>query len=76
MDGSSSRQSGTPADDSALLTRGPDIMSLNEYFTALDGVIEDLEKMWKGMTEGRGGAREAGVKDLVCLTSGSRSVFH
>lgn len=55
----------TPADETALLTRGPDIMALGEYFTAMDGVIGDLERMWKGFTAGRGGAREAGVRDLV-----------
>ncbi|WVW83405.1 hypothetical protein I302_105424 [Kwoniella bestiolae CBS 10118] len=57
----------SPADETALLTRGPDIMALNEYFAALDGVILDLERMWKGLMEGRGGAREAGVKDLSNL---------
>ncbi|WVQ98552.1 hypothetical protein IAU59_005678 [Kwoniella sp. CBS 9459] len=57
----------SPADETALLTRGPDIMSLNEYFNALDGVVGDLERMWKGLMEGRGGAREAGVKDLSHL---------
>jgi exocyst complex protein 7 len=57
------------ADETALLTRGPDILSLTEYFTALDGVIEDLERMWKGLQEGRGGTREAGVKDLVGWTA-------
>ena len=40
-------------------------MSLNEYFTALDGVIRDLEVLWKAFTSGRGGARESGVKELV-----------
>jgi hypothetical protein len=44
-------------------------MALGEYFTALDGVIGDLERMWKGLTEGRGGAREAGIKDLVSCMS-------
>ncbi|WVF72381.1 hypothetical protein IAT40_007196 [Kwoniella sp. CBS 6097] len=65
----SAAPSGTnsPADETALLTRGPDIMSLNEYFVALDGVVGDLERMWKGLMEGRGGAREAGVKDLSKL---------
>ncbi|KAK4687879.1 exocyst complex component 7, partial [Tremellales sp. Uapishka_1] len=58
---------GTPADETVILTRGPDIMALGEYATALDGVIADLERMWKGFTEGRGGAREAGVKDLSKL---------
>jgi hypothetical protein len=43
-------------------------MALSEYFSALDSVIGDLERMWKGFTEGRGGAREAGVRDLVCAT--------
>jgi exocyst complex protein 7 len=40
-------------------------MALSEYFTALDGVIGDLERMWRGVLDGRGGAREAGVRDLV-----------
>jgi hypothetical protein len=44
-------------------------MALGEYFNALDGVIGDLERMWKGLTEGRGGAREAGIKDLVSCMS-------
>jgi len=47
-------------------------MALGEYFTAMDGVIGDLERMWKGYTEGRGGAREAGVRDLVSLLSHCR----
>ncbi|WRT66900.1 uncharacterized protein IL334_003865 [Kwoniella shivajii] len=55
----------SPADETALLTRGPDIMSLSEYNTAFDGVVTDLERMYKGLMEGRGGAREAGVKDLA-----------
>ncbi|ORY27086.1 Cullin repeat-like-containing domain protein [Naematelia encephala] len=58
---------GTPADETAILTRGPDIMALTEYFSALDSVISDLERMWKGYTEGRGGARETGVRDLSKL---------
>ncbi|WWC85250.1 uncharacterized protein L201_000112 [Kwoniella dendrophila CBS 6074] len=57
----------SPADETAILMRGPDIMALNEYFNALDGVILDLERMYKGLMEGRGGAREAGVKDLSNL---------
>jgi len=44
-------------------------MALGEYFNALEGVIGDLERMWKGFTEGRGGAREAGVRDLVGFLS-------
>ncbi|WVR04979.1 hypothetical protein IAU60_001991 [Kwoniella sp. DSM 27419] len=57
----------SPADETALIMRGPDIMSLREYLNALDGVVGDLERMWKGLMEGRGGAREAGVKDLSKL---------
>ncbi|WWC61383.1 uncharacterized protein I303_103966 [Kwoniella dejecticola CBS 10117] len=57
----------SPADETAILVRGPDIMALNEYFTAIDGVILDLERMYKGLMEGRGGAREMGVKDLSNL---------
>lgn len=62
-----SSRSATPTDDVVLLTRGPDIMALGEYFSALDGVIDDLERMYRGLMEGRGGAREAGVKDLVSV---------
>lgn len=57
----------TPTDDVVLLARGPDIMALGEFFSALDKVIDDLEMMYKGLMEGRGGAREAGVKDLVSV---------
>lgn len=60
-------RSTTPTDDAVLLTRGPDIMALGEFFSALDKVIDDLEMMYKGLMEGRGGAREAGVKDLVSV---------
>lgn len=60
-------RSTTPTDDAVLLARGPDIMALGEFFSALDKVIDDLEMMYKGLMEGRGGAREAGVKDLVSV---------
>ena len=40
-------------------------MALGEYFAAMDSVMADLERMWKGLVDGRGGAREAGVRDLV-----------
>ena len=56
---------GTPADETAILTRGPDIMALGEYNAAMDAVVGDLEGMWRGYKEGRGGAREAGIRDLV-----------
>ncbi|ORX34454.1 Cullin repeat-like-containing domain protein [Kockovaella imperatae] len=66
--GPSSIRSPTPtADESAILTRGPDIMSLGEYFSALASVIRDLETIWKQVQEGRGGSREAGIKDLSRL---------
>lgn len=42
-------------------------MALGEYFSAMDSVTGDLERMYKGLIEGRGGAREAGVKDLSRL---------
>lgn len=59
---------GTSADGTAILTRAPDIMALGEYGGAMDVVVGDLERMWKGFVEGRGGAREAGVRDLVSGT--------
>ena len=55
------------ADEAAIINRGPDITSLKEFFDAMNGVIGDLERMWKGYTEGRGGAREAGVQNLASL---------
>lgn len=55
----------TPADESAILVRGPDIMALGEFTNAFDSVAADLERMYRGFKEGRGGAREAGVRDLV-----------
>lgn len=51
-------------------------MALGEYFSALDGVIDDLERMYKGLMEGRGGAREAGVKDLVSVICSPSLRFH
>ncbi|WWC69690.1 uncharacterized protein I206_103633 [Kwoniella pini CBS 10737] len=57
----------SPADETAILIRGPDLMSLNEFFISIDGVILDLERMFKGLMQGRGGAREIGVKDLSNL---------
>lgn len=42
-------------------------MALGEYFGAMESVVGDLERMWRGLVEGRGGAREAGVKDLSAL---------
>ncbi|XAO24207.1 hypothetical protein I312_103002 [Cryptococcus bacillisporus CA1280] len=70
-----SSHSTTPTDDVVLLARGPDIMALGEFFSALDKVIDDLETMYKGLMEGRGGAREAGVKDLTHLVeTGFRSM--
>lgn len=51
-------------DEQAVLARGPDLMSVGEYFSALKIVIGDLEQMYKGLNEGRGGAREQGVTDL------------
>jgi len=65
---------GTPADETAILTRGPDIMALGEYNAAMDSTVGDLERMWKGFSEGRGGVREAGVRDLVGLLSISRCI--
>lgn len=40
-------------------------MALGEFISAFESVSADLERMWKGYKEGRGGAREAGVRDLV-----------
>lgn len=42
-------------------------MALGEFTNAFDSVAADLERMYKGFKEGRGGAREAGVRDLVSL---------
>lgn len=53
----------------AVIEKGPDIMSLKEYFGALKVVIGDLEQMYQGMVEGRGGTREQGVAELVSSTS-------
>ncbi|BEJ18229.1 hypothetical protein CspHIS471_0705060 [Cutaneotrichosporon sp. HIS471] len=51
----------------AVITRGPDIMSLKEYFGALKVVIGDLEPMYQGLQEGRGGTREQKVAELSAL---------
>jgi hypothetical protein len=40
-------------------------MALSEFTNAFDSVAADLERMYRGFKEGRGGAREAGVRDLV-----------
>jgi len=42
-------------------------MALGEFTNAFDSVAADLERMYRGFKEGRGGAREAGVRDLVSL---------
>lgn len=42
-------------------------MALSEFTSAMDSVIADLERMAKGLRDGRGGAREAGVRDLSRL---------
>lgn len=42
-------------------------MALSEFSGAMDSVVADLERMAKGLREGRGGAREAGVRDLSKL---------
>lgn len=49
----------------AVIERGPDIMGLKEYFGAIKGVVQDLEQLYQGMMEGRGGTREQGVAELV-----------
>ncbi|GMK59487.1 hypothetical protein CspeluHIS016_0800930 [Cutaneotrichosporon spelunceum] len=51
----------------ALISRGPDIMNLKEYFAALKAVIADLEPMYQGLQEGRGGTREQKVAELSSL---------
>ncbi|BEI87205.1 hypothetical protein CcaverHIS002_0705510 [Cutaneotrichosporon cavernicola] len=51
----------------AVIARGPDIMSLKEYFGALKAVIGDLEPMYQGLQEGRGGTREQKVAELSAL---------
>jgi exocyst complex protein 7 len=40
-------------------------MALSEFTNAFGSVAADLERMYRGFKEGRGGAREAGVRDLV-----------
>jgi len=40
-------------------------MASSEFTNAFDSVAADLERMYRGFKEGRGGAREAGVRDLV-----------
>jgi hypothetical protein len=42
-------------------------MALSEFTNAFDSVAADLERMYRGFKEGRGGAREAGVRDLVIM---------
>jgi exocyst complex protein 7 len=42
-------------------------MALSEFTNAFDSVAADLERMYRGFKEGRGGAREAGVRDLVSM---------
>lgn len=50
-------------------------MALSEFTNAFDSVAADLERMYKGFKEGRGGAREAGVRDLVSLLSVSNGAL-
>jgi hypothetical protein len=47
-------------------------MALSEFTNAFDSVAADLERMYRGFKEGRGGAREAGVRDLVSILVTSR----
>lgn len=63
----------SPGGARAIVSRGPDIMSIGEYFGALEVLIADLEHMNQGLVEGRGGTREQGVAELVsdALMSGS-----
>jgi hypothetical protein len=42
-------------------------MAFGEFAGAMDSVVGDLERMAKGLRDGRGGAREAGVRDLSRL---------
>ncbi|CAK9782304.1 hypothetical protein CC85DRAFT_325436 [Cutaneotrichosporon oleaginosum] len=51
----------------AVIERGPDIMSLKEYFGALKVVVGDLEPLYQGLQEGRGGTREQKVAELSSL---------
>lgn len=48
----------------AILQGNPDLSRLNEYFDALQVVIQELEDMNRALLEGRGGDREAGVASL------------
>ncbi|KAL1409715.1 exocyst complex component exo70 [Vanrija albida] len=54
----------SPGGARAIVARGPDIMSIGEYFGALEVLIADLEHMNQGLAEGRGGTREQGVAEL------------
>ena len=51
-------------------------MALGEFTNAFDSVAADLERMYRGFKEGRGGAREAGVRDLVSLRAASGLKFY
>jgi exocyst complex protein 7 len=66
-----SAHSGSPADETAIITRGPDMMALSEYITAINSVRDDLERMDSAGSR----AREAGIRDLVrgCLVAIVRS---
>jgi hypothetical protein len=54
-----------PGGDRAILERGVDHMAPGEFFGAMHNVIQDIEQMHRGIAEGRGGGREAGVSELV-----------
>lgn len=62
--------------EKAILARGIDPMAPGEFFGAMQNVIEDIERMDRGIAEGRGGSREAGINELVSVplsgTDGSR----
>lgn len=50
--------------DRGILYRAPDLSSINEYMSALQGVIQELEDMNRALMDGRGGDRAAGVESL------------
>jgi hypothetical protein len=40
-------------------------MCVGEFYSATEAVVQDIEEMHRGISEGRGGSREAGISELV-----------